>query len=305
MQIKDLRYTENFSLSQFTSLGFFTTSIHLPPIHSPPTTLSHIHLCVVTTTNYTEEGWPRVKGRRTVNMAAPQAEAAPNQETFVLVRTTLPRQPFPASATRPAVTTDRLILRPFSPSDLDALHVLRTQPEVMVWTGLGRADHDLAETQAKLNLYLPPNDATTFNCAICLRETGEFVGAGGCHNRTSSVGWPEVGYMFKEEVWGKGMGTEFLKGFLQMWRELPRKEVTLRVDHRTIPKSVPENGGEAKVVEEQLIAVTASENDKSQHVLKKCGFEHALTWKEKDSRDITGETFIALPTYRYLLGRSE
>lgn len=56
---------------------------------------------------------------------------APNEDSFVLVRTTLPRRPLPSLADRPIITTERLAIRAFKADDLDALYELRTQPEVM------------------------------------------------------------------------------------------------------------------------------------------------------------------------------
>jgi RimJ/RimL family protein N-acetyltransferase len=85
----------------------------------------------------------------------------------------------------------------------------------MHWTIAGRPDADLAETRAKLDTFLPPRDGEAYNCAICDRATGEVIGMGGCHNWTSSFGWPEVGYLIRSEFWGRGWGTEFLRGFCE------------------------------------------------------------------------------------------
>ncbi len=118
------------------------------------------------------------------------------EDDWVVVKTTLPI--FPANAERPTVSTERLILRPWRPDDVAELHVLRTQPEVMQFTSLGRVDVDLAETQTRLDPFLPPNDTLTHNCAICWKETGEVIGSGGCHRRAGTFGWPEVGYMLRK-----------------------------------------------------------------------------------------------------------
>lgn len=56
---------------------------------------------------------------------------APNEDKFVLVKTTLPRRPLPPNADRPVITTERLLIRAFQADDLDALYELRTQPAVM------------------------------------------------------------------------------------------------------------------------------------------------------------------------------
>ncbi|KAK3695269.1 GNAT domain-containing protein [Podospora appendiculata] len=235
--------------------------------------------------------------------------AEPDPKTFVTVKTTLPRKPYTTINVRPSITTERLILRALTPDDVQPLHIIRTQPEVMIWTSRGTVDKDLAATQNELAFFLPPKDETTFNFAICLRETGEMVGIGGHHNKMSSFGWPEVGYMFRKEAWGKGYGTEFLKAFVREYAALPREEVVLKIDPRTVTAPSGEGGragdgaGELlPVVEEQLVALTEINNSRSWGVMKKAGFEHFLTWVARDTRYEEHKP-IELPAYRYFVGR--
>ncbi|KXX82919.1 Arginine--tRNA ligase, cytoplasmic [Madurella mycetomatis] len=214
----------------------------------------------------------------------PAAGPAPDPTSFVRVRTTLPRQPLPPIAARGPITTQRLLLRPLAASDLDAIHVLRTQPEVMYWTSTAQIDASLDETRAKLARYLPPGDGQTYNCAICLGGSGEVIGMGGVHNWTSSLGWPEVGYMIRREYWGKGLGTEFLRGFLEgVWEGLEREEVEMAVDARTVVGGRVVGVDGVVAVPEQLVAITVKENEKSRKVLEKTGFELFVTWKERDA----------------------
>ncbi|KAK3300079.1 GNAT domain-containing protein [Chaetomium fimeti] len=225
----------------------------------------------------------------------------PDPTTFIRVRATLPRLPFPPSAARQPVVTERLLLRPLTPDDLPAVHALRTQPEVMHWTALGVPDKDLDETRAKIAPFFPPRDETNFNYAICDRESGDLIGLGGCHNWRSSLGWPEVGYMFRKEAWGRGLGTEFLRGWLPVWDGLGREEVEIEVDPRTVDEGEVEGGD--GVVRGRLLAITADLNDRSQGVLKKAGFEWFLTWLAEDLQKGSGaDMMIELPTYRYFSG---
>lgn len=121
-----------------------------------------------------------------------------SEEHCVTVKTTLPTVPLPSNAERVAVSTERLILHPLTPEDLDLVHVLRTQSEVMQHSALGRIDQDLDETRKWLARFLPPHDSITVNCAICLKDTGELIGLGGCHRLQGSLGWPEIGYMLRK-----------------------------------------------------------------------------------------------------------
>ena len=54
-----------------------------------------------------------------------------------------------------------------APLNIDKDLVPLTLPS-MIYTAIGRVDLDLAETQAKLSMFLPPHDATTHNFAICI-----------------------------------------------------------------------------------------------------------------------------------------
>lgn len=215
------------------------------------------------------------------------------------IHTTVPV--LPPSSSRPHVTTPRLLLRALAPSDLEAVHALRRQPEVMRWTSAGRVDEDPAQTAARLALYLPPNDTSTFNCAICLRETGELVGMGGVHQfepapgDTSSPGWPEVGYMLRRESWGGGIATEFLGAFLVMWEGLPREVVERTVDVRSLSLAGRAEG--AGLVAEQLVAVIDGKNSGSQRVLEKCGFQRFLVYEDVDNHN--AERMMELVAYRY------
>ena len=192
-------------------------------------------------------------------------------DDFIVIRASIPTTPFPPNSAREPITTDRLLLRPLQPDDLQALRTLRTQPEVMKWTKAGRIDQDIEETRSKLVPFLPPNDAITFNWAICLRDTGEFIGLGGCHLYPGSHGWPEVGYMLRKEVWGQGFATEFLTAWLRLWEQLPRSEREARVRRDTVGSGM--SAGEVPVVAERLIAVIPESNTASQKVVRKSGFE--------------------------------
>ncbi|KAK4136712.1 acyl-CoA N-acyltransferase [Trichocladium antarcticum] len=226
--------------------------------------------------------------------------AVPDPADFVPVRTTLPCWPLPLNAVRIPIVTDRLILRPLTADDLPALHTLRTQPAVMRWTAAGRPDADPAETRARMAAFLPPRDGAAYNCAICDRATGALLGVGGAHNWRSRFGWPEVGYMLRTEVWGRGLGTEFLRGFLEgVWDKLEREVVDgVLVDARTVDARDADGN-----VREQLIAITADANEKSQSVLRKSGFEWFYTWQDQDSTD--QDAMIDLPTFRYFPGKGK
>ncbi|KAL0935203.1 GNAT N-acetyltransferase [Colletotrichum truncatum] len=210
---------------------------------------------------------------------------------FVKVKTTLPTTPLPPHASRQHVVTERLILRPISSDDLQALHVLRTQPEVMKWSAVGRIDADLDETREKLAQNLPPNDASNYDFSICLRSTGQWIGIGGCKKSTGGeLGWPELGYMFQKEFWGNGYATEFVQGFLSAWWSLPRSECEISVERASVRGL--ESLQEGELAEEILNAVVASDNPASLRIMEKWGFEKFKMWKDKNEHDQTEITLI-------------
>jgi RimJ/RimL family protein N-acetyltransferase len=223
----------------------------------------------------------------TQHLGEQDRENMTTEAEFVTVKALLPTIPLPANRERAAITTDRLLVRALQPSDLDALHVLRTQAEVMRWTSAGCIDESIEKTKSKLDPFLPPNDLVTANCAICLKDTGELVGIGGCHLYPGSHGWPEVGYMFRTEVWGKGFATEFLGAWLRFWSELPRTEREVRVQKEMVV-------GDG-VVDECLIAITEASNDGSQRVLLKSGFERFREYVEVD-----GAKTVKLIAFRFV-----
>ena len=202
----------------------------------------------------------------------------PSHLDWVTVKTTLPQLPYLPSPSRRAVRTERLLLRPPVESDLDAYHVIRSQPEVMRWTGKGVPDADAAETWKVLSQKFPPNDAANFDFAICLVDTGELIGLGGSHERTGELGWPVIGYLLHKDAWGKGYATEFLKGFLEAWWELPRSDVELKVERDSVQ-------GDEVVKTECISAVTHATNMTSKKVLTKCGMQLVKIFPEKGSDD--------------------
>ncbi|KAM7215926.1 Acetyltransferase (GNAT) domain containing protein [Rhypophila decipiens] len=244
------------------------------------------------------------------------------------IRTTLPLLPFPASSSRPTITTQRLVIRPLRESDLQSLYEIRSQPEVMKNSPRGRPDTDVSESKRVLDAYLAPKDEETFYFAICLKSSKDddkMIGLGGCHRLGSMFGWPVVGYMIRREYWGMGMATEFLTAWLGLWEELERRGVVIDVDAttvvlQTLPSSVTlssdsdtsggnlkDKGDEISVVPtapEQIVAWALADNVGSWRVMEKAGFEHLLTWKEADLRDPNVEAELKFYRYFVFSGRN-
>lgn len=187
----------------------------------------------------------------------------------------LPVLPRPSQT--PAISTARLLLRPFKADDFSVLRKLRTTPEVMRWTHQGRIDLTEHETRAWMDNFIYENDEkkrSNYNYVVWRRESAEndtpakdniegteteklsFLGVLGVISLAGLHG-PEVGYLFLPEAWGKGYATEALYGFTTAWWELPL--------HKSTASSNSQDQG-------KLFAVTSKSNTGSTKVLAKCGW---------------------------------
>ncbi|KAJ3314471.1 hypothetical protein HDU93_004765, partial [Gonapodya sp. JEL0774] len=210
--------------------------------------------------------------------------ASETRPGWLKVKTTLPIwHLIPPNAARKVFRTDRLIIRPMTQDDLPVYHSMRTCVEGMIFTGQGRIDQSLEETQRHLDRLLPPNDINFFVWGICLASTGKLIGIGGVYSPFLShfFGWPEIGYMFEQKHWGKGYATEFVKAFVQdIWCTLPRSDVEIEVDGGSVAKGVKDGD----TVPEMLSALIEAPNTGSQRVMQRCGWELFKEWDVEDDR---------------------
>jgi RimJ/RimL family protein N-acetyltransferase len=109
----------------------------------------------------------------------------------------------------PTLETERLVLRPFRESDLDAYTAVLQTPEVRASlhlpdsVGRGDAWDGMARWRGQWEL------RGTGHWAVEERATGEFVGRAGSH-RPERADWPgiEIGWTLHPAHWGKGYATE-------------------------------------------------------------------------------------------------
>jgi RimJ/RimL family protein N-acetyltransferase len=107
----------------------------------------------------------------------------------------------------PIIPTERLVLRPFKASDLDAFAEMNADPEVVTFLGNGQPV-DRQESWKIMAWLLGHWQLRGFGSwAVEERETKRFVGRVGLFY---PEGWPgiEISYVLARSAWGKGYATE-------------------------------------------------------------------------------------------------
>jgi len=98
------------------------------------------------------------------------------------------------------IVTERLVLRPGRPDDLEALHALASDFEVVKQTATWPWPPDRAFTETRARPFDPGLGLAGPVCA-----GDEIVGMMGVHDTGEGA---ELGYMFARAHWGKGYATE-------------------------------------------------------------------------------------------------
>lgn len=137
--------------------------------------------------------------------------------------------------------TERLILRRFAPDDLETLIRLRSSEAVIKYLG-GRALQNPEAIAKRFQFYLDCYEKYAFGMsAMIWKETGRMIGWSGLQPLDGSDEI-EVGYGMIEEFWGRGIGFECAK----RWLEFGFNEKNL---NRIVAVADPENRGSWRIME--------------------------------------------------------
>jgi RimJ/RimL family protein N-acetyltransferase len=140
--------------------------------------------------------------------------------------------------------TERLLLRPFAVSDLDALHAIQSRPDVaryLYWEPRTRDEVRVAlEKKARGRSIGSVGD--TLSLAVVLKATTELVGDSNLTWLSDEHRQGEIGFIFHPDHHGRGYATEAARVLLRLAFE------DLRL-HRVIGRLEARNTASARVLE--------------------------------------------------------
>lgn len=110
--------------------------------------------------------------------------------------------------------TERLMIRRYTPEDLDELIEMRSDPDVYRYLG-GLERQNPVEITKRLKFYIDCYEKFGFGmCAMIWKETGENIGGSGLQP-LEDTGEIEVGYSLKKQFWRMGIGYECAHAWLK------------------------------------------------------------------------------------------
>ncbi len=146
--------------------------------------------------------------------------------------------------------TERLLHRKFTLEDFDKLVELRSDDEVIKYLG-GRRLQNPEAIEKRLSFYIECYEKYGFGmCALIWKPTGEMIGWSGLQP-LEDTGETEVGYGMIKEFWGKCIGYETARGWLEY--------------------------GFEKANLEKIVAVASPENTASWRIMEKLGMRREKT----------------------------
>ena len=137
--------------------------------------------------------------------------------------------------------TERLLIRKFTIDDLPKLIELRSDEAVNKYLGGNRLQNPEA-IEKRFRVYLDCYEKFGFGvCALVWKETGEMFGWSGLMP-LENTGEIEVGYGMSKDFWGKGVGYECARAWLEYGFEKAGLE-------RIVAVAQPENTGSWRIME--------------------------------------------------------
>lgn len=157
--------------------------------------------------------------------------------------------------------TDRLILRPFTIDDAEAMFIMDSNPIVhkYLWNKPVQDITEIYPVIESLQKQYAANKIGRF--ATFLKEDGQFIGWTGIkfindHIENGNTNFYDYGYRLDERFWNKGYATEATKFWLDY--------------------------GFNKMKIKEMNAYTHAQNGASNHILSKCGMQFVEEYTAED-----------------------
>lgn len=152
----------------------------------------------------------------------------------------------------PMITTGRLVMRPFTMSDRNALFEIVQEPDIFRYFPTMNA-----WPMEKVERYIQYQIAhwEKFNYghwAAVMRETGQIIGWNGLEY-LPDTNETEVGYLFSKAFWGKGYATESTSAIIRFGLNRVKLKEIIGLTH-------PENVASQRVLEKSGLLFTRSES---------------------------------------------
>lgn len=127
--------------------------------------------------------------------------------------------------------TERLFVREFNIDDIDSVFKYSGDSEntyFMDW-GPESRENVIGFIHSRLAAQIDP-DRSVFDFAVCLKETGELIGAIGLFMFRDRM-QADLGYIFNKDFWGQGYAAEAARGMLKFgFMNIDLHRITARCD---------------------------------------------------------------------------
>ncbi|MFN8112477.1 MAG: GNAT family protein [Solirubrobacterales bacterium] len=163
----------------------------------------------------------------------------------------------PAASPLP-IETERLLLRPFEPGDLDVLARLHGDADLVRWIPWGprTREETAAVLERKMACTTMDEEGPGLGTAVVVKETGEMVGDFVLMYESAEHSVAEIGYLLVPSAQGKGYAVEACRALLGLaFDDLGFHRVIARLEARNVASAtVAERLGmrcEARFVENE------------------------------------------------------
>ncbi|MCK8520469.1 GNAT family N-acetyltransferase [Aquimarina sp. D1M17] len=109
--------------------------------------------------------------------------------------------------TFPILESERVVLRQFKESDLENVFKGLSHPDIIKYYGISFDSLEATKEQMTWFSDLEKNE-TGIWWAVCSKDNGRFLGAGGLNDINKENRKAELGFWLLPEHWGKGLMTE-------------------------------------------------------------------------------------------------